>query len=97
MLRNDLEDSSYHISICSPHGIEWVSHQIGKPGFGATARRLSRDIQRNERLEKLFDPTRSREPDMETALSLIAGISIYNRRGVSRTSSWADQSRHSIL
>lgn len=86
MLRDYLEDSSYHISICSPHGIEWVSHQIGKPGFGATARRLSKDIQRNERLEKLFDPTRSREPDMETALSLIAGISTYSRRGVSRTS-----------
>lgn len=69
----DPEDDAYHISICSPPGVEWVSHQIGKPGFKASARRLSVDMKRNERLETIFDSTRSTEPDRQTALKWTKG------------------------
>lgn len=72
-ISEESEDPAYHISICSPPGVEWVSHQIGKPGFGASARRLSVDMKRNERLERIFDSIRTTEPDKQTAFKWTKG------------------------
>ncbi|KAJ2893453.1 hypothetical protein MKZ38_008661 [Zalerion maritima] len=56
-----------YLSICSFSAVEWVSRRIGIPDFLASAKRLSKDVSRGECLNRIIDPSRTPEPDMETA------------------------------
>lgn len=57
-----------YLSICTFPAVEWVSQQSGMSDFLVSVRRLSKAINREDRLGRLIDPLRAPEPDMETAL-----------------------------
>ncbi|KAF3009192.1 hypothetical protein E8E14_006037 [Neopestalotiopsis sp. 37M] len=56
-----------YLSICTFPAVEWVSQQSGMSDFLVSVRRLSKAVNREHRLDKLIDPVRAPEPDMETA------------------------------
>ncbi|KAH8886612.1 hypothetical protein GQ53DRAFT_875270, partial [Thozetella sp. PMI_491] len=56
------------LSICSPSAVEWVSKQIGKRDFVASAHRLSSSVMGAEPLDRRLQQKQTPEPDMETAL-----------------------------
>ncbi|KAH6697407.1 hypothetical protein F5X68DRAFT_238826 [Plectosphaerella plurivora] len=69
---SDMSDSATtcasYLSICSFPAAEWVSRQSGMMEFLSSARRLSKAINRGERMDRVIGPVRAPEPDLETAL-----------------------------
>ncbi|KAH7126494.1 fungal-specific transcription factor domain-containing protein [Dactylonectria estremocensis] len=65
---SDPQGCPSYLSICTFPAAEWISRQVGKPEFLASARRLSKEVMKGERLERVISPERAPEPDKETAL-----------------------------
>ncbi|KAM5346076.1 hypothetical protein ACJ41O_009081 [Fusarium nematophilum] len=72
-INNDDISCASYLSICTFPAVEWVSGQSGMSDFLLSARRLSKAIDREERLDKVIAPVRAPEPDLETALKWTKG------------------------
>ncbi|RSL58714.1 hypothetical protein CEP54_007604 [Fusarium duplospermum] len=70
---NDEVTCASYLSLCTFPAIEWVSQQSGMSDFLVSARRLSKAITGEERLDKVIDSARAPEPDLETALQWTKG------------------------
>ncbi|ETS87776.1 hypothetical protein PFICI_01604 [Pestalotiopsis fici W106-1] len=65
---NDETTCPSYLSICTFPAVEWVSQQSGMSDFLVSVRQLSTAINREKRLDKLIDPVRAPDPDLDTAL-----------------------------
>ncbi|KAH7013830.1 fungal-specific transcription factor domain-containing protein [Ilyonectria destructans] len=64
---SDPQGCPSYLSICTFPAAEWISRQVGKPEFVASARLLSKEVMQGERLDRVISPERAPEPDIVTA------------------------------
>ncbi|KAH0842464.1 putative fungal specific transcription protein [Fonsecaea pedrosoi] len=61
------------LTICSPHGVEWICQQLGNSDFHHSASRLTVTITRSLKMTKPLSVERQPDPDYETALLWATG------------------------
>jgi len=63
----ELQRPVSYLSICSEPAVDWVAREVGVTDFISTARKLTADMMRNEKLGQTVQPDRAPEPGIATA------------------------------